>query len=198
MQGNRYSVRLYFTLLSICPFLFIGIVFGVLSGCSDKSKIEKASIDSVREKRMITELPKIGETVTTERALGLCVHYAFNHLIKRIEDNPDLFKEWKFDGCSMTPDVSLSELIKVPSLTEICLRHDLGYAYGDPGNEKERIKVDRKFQNELLSAGASEFAAKTMYEAVRIGGKEELCLSFSWGFARVGPCKPGFGLKLKE
>jgi len=198
MQGNRYSVSLYFTLLSICPFLCMGIVFGVLSGCSDKSKQAKAFHESVREKRIIVELPKIGEIVTTERALKLCAHYAFNHLAKRIEDNPDHFKEWKFDGCSMTPDAVLSELIKVPSLTEICLRHDLGYAYGDPGNEKERIKVDRKFQNELLSDGASEFAAKAMYDAVRIGGKEEFCFSFSWGYARVEPCKPGVGLKLKE
>ena len=198
MQGNRYSVGLYFILLSICPFLFIGIVFGVLSGCSDKSKQAKASNDSVRERRIIAELPKIGEIVTTERVLEFCVHYAFSHLTKRIEDNPDLFKEWKFDGCSMTPDAVLSELIKVPSLTEICLRHDLGYAYGDPGNEEERIQVDRKFQNELLSAGASEFVVKAMYDAVRAGGKEELCLSFSWGFARVASCKPGFGLKLKE
>jgi len=98
----------------------------------------------------------------------------------------------------MTPDLVLSELIKVPSLTEICLRHDLGYAYGDPGNEKERNEIDRKFQNELLSAGTSEFVAKTMYNAVRTGGKEEFCLSFSWAFSRVEPCKPGFGLKLKK
>jgi predicted HD phosphohydrolase len=85
--------------------------------------------------------------------------------------------------------------MKVPSLTEICLRHDLGYAYGDPGNESERKEVDSKFKNELLSAGASEFAAKAMYDAVRVGGKEELCLSFTWGFAREAPCKPGSGLK---
>ncbi len=150
------------------------------------------------DKRIIAELPKIGEIVTTERALELCAYYGFNHLAERIEDNPDLFKEWKFDGCSMTPDAVLSEIIKVPSLTEICLRHDLGYAYGDPGNEKERKQVDRKFQNELLSAGASEFAAKTMFEAVRIGGEEELCLPFSWSFARVEPCLLCSGLKLKK
>ena len=82
MQGNRYSVGLYFTLLSICPFLFIGIVFGVLSGCSDKSKQSKVFHESVREKRIIVELPKIGEIVTTERALEICLHYAFRHLAK--------------------------------------------------------------------------------------------------------------------
>ena len=98
----------------------------------------------------------------------------------------------------MTPDAVVSELIKVPSLVEICLRHDLGYAYGDPGNDEERVRVDKKFQNELLGGGASEFAAKAMYNAVRLGGKEELCLPFSWGFARVAPCKLGVGLILKQ
>ena len=197
MQEKRYSFSLHTILLSICPFLFIGFVFGVLSGCSGKSRQAKASDASVIEQRNMAELPKIGELVTTERALELCVYYGFNHLAGRIEDNPDLYKEWKFDGCSMTPDEVLKEIIKVPSLTEICLRHDLGYAYGDPGNEKERIIVDKKFQNELLSAGASEFAAKAMFNAVRTGGKEELCLSFSWSFARVEPCEPGFGKEIE-
>ena len=66
MQKNKYSVSLYFTLLSFCPFLFIGIVFGVLSGCSEKSEQAKASHESVSEKKNIAELPKIGEIVTTE------------------------------------------------------------------------------------------------------------------------------------
>jgi len=196
MQENRYSLSLYSTLLIIC--LFLGIVFGILSGCSGKPKQAKASPKSVSEKGIIAELPKISEIVTTERGLGLCVHYGLNYLADRIEDNPELFKEWEFDGCSMTPTEVLSELIKVPSLTEICLRHDLGYAYGDPGNEEERLRVDKKFQNELLDGGASEFAAKAMFNAVRLGGKEELCLPFSWGFARVAPCKLGVGLILKQ
>lgn len=196
MQENRYNLLLYLTLLSIC--LFLGMVFGVLFGCSAKSEQVKESHESVSEKRIIAELPKIGEIVTREKALELCEHYGFNHLAKRIEDNPDRFKEWKFDGCSMTPDAVLSELLKVPSLTEICLRHDLGYAYGYPGNKEERLMVDGEFQNELLRAGASEFVAKAMFEAVRIGGKEELCLPFSWGFARVETCRLGVGLILQQ
>jgi len=66
MQENRYNVGLYFTLLSICPFLFIGMVFGVLFGCSEKSEQSKASHKSVSEKRITSELPKIGESVRTE------------------------------------------------------------------------------------------------------------------------------------
>ena len=198
MQKNRYSFSLYTSLLSICPFLFIGLVFGFLSGCSGESKQTKASSESVSEKEIIEELPKIGDIVTTERGLELCEHYGLNNLANRIEDNPDHFKEWEFDGCSMTPTEVLSELIKVPSLTEICLRHDLGYAYGEPGNEEERLIVDKRFQNELIDGGASKLAAKTMFDAVRVGGKEKLCLSFSWGFARVASCKPGVGLILNQ
>jgi hypothetical protein len=193
---ERYSLSLYSTLLIIG--LLLGIVFAVLSGCTGKSKQAKASPESVSEKRNIANLPKIGEIVTTESGLELCEHYGLNYLADRIEDNPDLFKEWEFDGCSMTPTEVLREIIKVPFLTEICLRHDLGYAYGEPGNEEERIIVDKKFQNELLDGGASEFVAKAMFDAVRVGGKEKLCLPFSWGFARVASCKRGVGLILKN
>jgi hypothetical protein len=193
---ERYSLSLYSTLLIIG--LLLGIVFGVLSGCTGKSKQPNASNQGADTKRNIAELPKIGDIVTTERGLELCEHYGLNYLADRIEDNPDLFKEWEFDGCSMTPTEVLREIIKVPSLTEICLRHDLGYAYGEPGNEEERIIVDKKFQNELLDGGASKFAAKTMFDAVRVGGKEKLCLPFSWSFARVASCKPGVGLILKR
>ena len=85
MQKNRHRLSLYPTLLIIC--LFLGIVVVVLSGCSGKSKPAKASPESVSEKRTITELPKIGEIVTTKRAIELCVHCGFNHLADRIEDN---------------------------------------------------------------------------------------------------------------
>ena len=64
MEENRYSVSLYGTLLSI--FLFIGIVFGFLSACSEKSDQAKTSQESVSEKRNIAELQKTGEIDTTE------------------------------------------------------------------------------------------------------------------------------------
>ena len=92
MQENRYSLSLCLTLLGICFFLFIGLVFGFLSGCSGKSKQAKISPESVSEKKNIAELPKIGELVTTERALGLCGHLGLNHLTKRIKDNPTSFQ----------------------------------------------------------------------------------------------------------
>jgi hypothetical protein len=196
MKQNTYSLSLCSTLLNIC--LFLGIMFVVLSGCSGTSKQAKTSNENVKENRTIGDLPQIGDIVKTEWALELCEHFGFSHLAERIENSPVLYKEWKFDGCSMTPDRILSEIIHLPSLTEICLRHDLGYAYGDPGNEDERKLVDEKFRSELLSSGASKFAAKVMFDAVRVGGKEELCLSFSWSFARVESCNPGTGLDIQN
>jgi hypothetical protein len=195
MHDAKLGFGLCWTLLSIYSFLLIGFVLGGLSGCSGKSGQANASHESVSDRGIMAELPMIGELITTERALELCLYYGFDHLAGRIEANPDLFKKWEFDGCSMTPDEILKEIIKVPSLTEICLRHDLGYGYGEPGNEIERMEVDVKFQNELRSAGAGEFAAQAMFDAVRSGGQEKFCLPFSWGFARNAPCKLGVGLK---
>lgn len=44
--------------------------------------------------------PVIGDIVTTEEALELCRHFRLHYLIKRIESNPDTYKECKFDGRS--------------------------------------------------------------------------------------------------
>ena len=198
MQENTYIFRVRHTLLRICPFLLMGLVLGLLPGCSGKSEPATDDPERVGQEIIVAKLPKVGEIVTTEKALALCRHYGFDYLTERIGDHPDSFKEWEFDGCSMTTDEFLGDLIKVSSLTEICLRHDLGYAYGDPGNREERLEVDWKFHDDLIRAGAGEFSAKAMFNAVRVGGKEELCLPFSWGFARVAPCKPGFGWKSKK
>ena len=69
MQENRKIFRLSTVLLSIWAFLFLGIVIVILIGCPGKSKQARASDEGVSGKRMITELPEIGEIVTTERAL---------------------------------------------------------------------------------------------------------------------------------
>jgi hypothetical protein len=130
-------------------------------------------------------LPKIEEIVTTEWARELCAHFGYAHLVERIDNTPDQFLPWKFDGASMTPDVLVAKIAGIPNLTEIALEHDLKYAYGDPGNEKaERGKADREFRADLLADGAGPVIAKAMYQAVRRGGNPPVRTSFSWGFAR--------------
>jgi len=136
------------------------------------------------------ELPEIHEIITTERALGLCRHFELDHLISRIEGNPDQFKDWKVDGCSCLPDQVLS-LFTGCNWRDIsykcCLPHDLCYAYGEPGNHAERKWVDAKFFSDLvIKAGMKTWLAQAFLTGVRVGGPEECGLSFSWGFARKG------------
>ena len=128
------------------------------------------------------KLPAIGDTITTKKALRLCSHYRLDYLVKRIESNPKNYKSWKFDGCSMLPDKLIAALTKIDTLTEICLRHDLRYAYGEPGNNEERLRADYILGLDLLDGGASSIVSKAFFDGVCLGGGE-LGFSFSWGFA---------------
>lgn len=128
------------------------------------------------------DLPDIGDIITTEKAMQLCRHYGLNFLVDRVESHPDGYTSWTFDGCSMLPDKMISALINVDNLTEICLRHDLRYAYGEPGNREERLMADYILGLELLENGASAVVSKAFFDGVRLGGGE-LGFSFSWGFA---------------
>ena len=134
------------------------------------------------------KLPEIGDRITTEWALELCDHFKLQYLVERIKRNPEKYKEWKFDGCSMLWDRLAAGVTQVNHtvLTQQCaLPHDLCYAYGEPGNKIERERVDLKFKSNLLTkAGMSEFWATIFHLAVRIGGREEFGRSFSWAFAR--------------
>lgn len=134
------------------------------------------------------ELPEINDIITTERALELCRHFGLDYLVSRIEVDPDQFKDWEFDGCSGLPDQILG-LFTGCNWRDItykcCLPHDLCYAYGEPGNHAERKRVDAKFFSDLVTkAGMKTWVAHAFLAGVRVGGPEELGLSFSWGFAR--------------
>ena len=133
------------------------------------------------------KLPEIGEIITTQKAVELCADLGLNYLIDRITANPDIYKEWQFDGCSGLPD-ELMGLFTGCDWKDItykcCLPHDLCYGYGEIGNEIERQQVDKNFFNDLVTkAGMRKWLASVFLSAVRIGGAEELGLSFSWGFA---------------
>lgn len=129
------------------------------------------------------EAPKIGDRVTTESALLLCEQYGLHDLAERLRLDPGAYKSWVFDGCSMLPDKLVAALTGIKNLTEICLRHDLRYAYGEPGNREERLRADYILGIELLDGGANAVVSKTFFDAVRFGGGE-LGFSFSWAFAR--------------
>ena len=132
-------------------------------------------------------LPAIGDIVTTKEALELCRYFGLDYLVERIESNPANYKDWKFDGCSCLPD-ELMGLFTGCDWKDIsykcCLPHDLCYGYGELGNDAERKQVDLKFYSDLVArAGMKKWCASAFLTAVRIGGAEELGLSFSWGFA---------------
>lgn len=131
--------------------------------------------------------PELGDIITQEQALKLCRKYGMDYLAERLESSPGKYKDWKFDGCSCLPDKILGR-ITICDWKDItykcCLPHDLGYAYGEPGNKGERNQVDSLFRYNLINkAGMSKWLAAVLLAFVRIGGHEIFGLSFSWGFA---------------
>ncbi len=88
-----------------------------------------------------------------------------------------------FDGVSVVPDEIFSILINTPNLTEIALRHDLKYAYGELDNDEEKLEADKQFEKDLVKDGCLPLVARLMFIAVQIGGDQVFELSYSWGFA---------------
>jgi len=133
------------------------------------------------------ELPKIGDTITTEKAGALCRHFGLDELAERINANPERFKNWKFDGCSCLPDklLGLFTGCRWQDITyRCCLPHDLRYGYGERGNNAERKAADEHFFHDLIKkAGMRRWLAAAFFAGVRIGGAEQFGLSFSWAFA---------------
>lgn len=129
------------------------------------------------------DLPQIGEQIDTERALALCAHFGFHALVDRIEQDPLRYKSWVFDGASMLPDAWVSRWFKMPHLRLIALRHDLQYAYGEPGDRQARRLADKALEQALLEDGASKAVAKVFYLAVRAFGDGPVKTRFSWAFA---------------
>ena len=132
------------------------------------------------------QLPSIGDKVTVARGLDLCRHFGYFHLADRIDRDPEAFKEFEFDGASMIPDRFVSQVARIAHLTEIALKHDLKYAYGEPGNTEERERADEEFRRDLLADGAAPEVAEVMYQAVRLFGDPPAPFrtSYSWAFAR--------------
>ena len=58
-------------------------------------------------------LPEIGGTITTKRALELCKHFELDHLIERINSNTSGYKELVFDGVSVLDDKRAAAIFNV-------------------------------------------------------------------------------------
>ncbi len=155
-----------------CLVLFTGCA------CSKAKTVSRETASGL----ITVTLPKPGDTITNERAIELCRYYDFDYLADRITTNPDRYKSWKFDGVSMAPDGLFSWMFGIPNATEIALRHDLKYAYGEKGNKAEKKGVDIAFKQELIDDGCAKWVAGIMFKLVNKFGKEKYDLSFSWGF----------------
>lgn len=133
-------------------------------------------------------LPKLNDTISTEQARKLCEFFKLNYLVNRIDAHSERFKSWVFDGCSGIPDELLGLFTGCDweDITfKCCLPHDLAYAYGEPGNEIERERIDIKFYSDLVTkAGMEKWQAKIFLAIVRICGKEKFGSSFTWAFAQ--------------
>lgn len=137
------------------------------------------------------KIPQIGDTITTQWALELCEYFGLDYLVKRIQDNPDAYRDWEFDGCSGFRDQLLRYfkwLIKAAwqdITNECCLPHDLSFAYGDPGNKKEFKMVNKKFFIDLVKVGTKAWAARIFKYAVKTFGWKNFRFNrnYKWAYA---------------
>lgn len=130
--------------------------------------------------------PYIGQTIDSAYAIELCQHFNLHYLSDRLENNPTIYKSWRFDGVSGISDklVNLLLLRTDDQITYTCaLPHDLAYAYGTLNDHQERKIVDSIFLKNVMGCGVSKPIAYCMYFIVRILGSETVNSSFSWGYA---------------
>lgn len=130
---------------------------------------------------------KIGDTITVEDGIEIANQLGLTYISNRLNDHPERYEDFIFDGCSCLPDEMLGFFTgcKWEDITyKCCLEHDIQYAYGDLNNDCEKKIADRLFEENLIKkAGMNSWMAKVFLAAVKIGGAEEFGLSFSWGFA---------------
>ena len=68
------------------------------------------------------------------------------------------------------------------------MKHDLKYIYGISGDKSARFRADTELEDDLIyEAKVSPWIAEKFFYSVRVGGREELGLAFSWASgSRVG------------
>ena len=125
-------------------------------------------------------LPAIGEEVPLPRIKEICEFYGLHDLWQKIERDPPSLP-FKSDGCTGW----FNEWQGV-SIYPAGFLHDLKYWAGYPGEDVERLVADAELMIDVARLLGSTPMAETMFHGVRVGGNENLNVSFSWGFGRVG------------
>lgn len=119
-----------------------------------------------------TVRPKIGDFISVGHAEFLSAYYDLPIINERLRTSPKSYIGFHFNGCTGVPDPIFEFVAKGgwENITyECCLAHDLSYSYGDPGNEKERKIVDKRFKNDLKKY-LDWWAYTLMYSIVRMVG----------------------------
>lgn len=125
------------------------------------------------------KLPDINEEVPLERVKEICEHFGLVELWKKIEKDPPAMT-FVSDGCTMWPNETNGI-----NIYQACFLHDLKYWAGYPNEDVERLIADAELMIDVARIRNSTKMAETMFQGVRIGGTENLKLSFSWGFGRL-------------
>jgi len=121
-------------------------------------------------------LPAKNTPVATGELIMLCEFLDMPEEAEILRADPPK-KVFVSDGASGCPDF-LSEMVY-----EAAFRHDLRYYLGGTPNQRE--KADKQFRRDLIKIHhLPRSVADFMYQAVRIGGSEELPTSWRWGFGR--------------
>jgi hypothetical protein len=124
-------------------------------------------------------LPPINEVVPLERLREICLHFGLPALWAKIERDPPK-KPFASDGCTAWFNEWKGMSLYLP-----CFLHDVKYWAGYPGEHVERLVADAELMIDVARALGSTEMAETMFHGVRLGGRENLRASFSWGFGRV-------------
>ena len=123
-------------------------------------------------------LPAMNEEVPLPRIKEICAHYQLDALWQKIERDPPV-RPFKSDGCT-----GWVNEWKGISLYPAGFLHDLKYWAGYPGEDVARLVADAELMIDVARLLNSTAMAETMFHGVRVGGAEQLNVSFSWGFGR--------------
>jgi len=115
------------------------------------------------------------KTILTSTALVLTLAVAG---LGQYIAGPDVYANFKSDGCSLFPD---------GNYRECCVVHDKAYFVG--GSLKERREADKDLYKCVRGKGGGKMLASVIYLGVRFGGVSFLRTPFRWGFGHKYPRK---------
>lgn len=128
----------------------------------------------------------IGDVISPATGLQIANQLGMQHIVERIESEPERYADFRFDGVSGAPDwmAALFFGVDETDLTyKVAIPHDWRFAYGQPGNAKEESMANKEFCDNLVKVGVKEWKVRVALELVKTLGSEKLPFNFCWAFA---------------